>query len=740
MGTSPLEFEGGGARLGGGLGGGASYNPPRITPPSAPPARPFIPPANQSTGGGYGGSKLGQPGSQSTKNFPPLNAPLSPPKPPSGPSNFTPPPAKPPTPPTKPPTPPTGQLPPPKAPPPPPGGNNPSPPGSYDPPGSEEIQPPGTPPFNGGQMPGELYFVYLKYGNTNVHDGRVITGNQIGPFEAYGPINSLSVPNANNPSAQKVFEIVDTVGGASRKREFSIIGVGWTVQVNGTLIQRQNGQPDTGGNPPGGEPPIRTEPPIKPAQFAGELGDPPTPLSPPPFEAFKDSTDGPDRDPYTGPFQGISPMAFSPLPPLTNNPFSPNAPSPLGGDSPTEQKQPNNNLDLGPFTKSTSYTDSGTSTSPTTSSDTATSTSTKTDTKTESTFEDFLKALSPTALLIPPLMSPANPLNPSANPQNFTFPNNNPAPQSNTSPPPVQQTAPPSSCETSNACVVGPMKNLQAGQNSLLDKVNAGLNALDMATNLAMLNVINNKLGPQMNGGISGALGRAWKAAHMDKALNALNTALLLHNAAMLSKNLAITLGDVTSTVLNAFGVKDEDNQPLDVNQVIGKKITELAKAVLGAEVYDDLSDKWKAASRILASASRMLDIMRSMIYSMINGLEVIGRWIALIGNGAQKDGLFSDGVFPWANENPNFKNPFFNYVEKLERLEDAASSINELASEVVEGKELIEEFRKEKKTFNEELDKGAKELSDKEEEEIKKSKNPDLIKDEDLSEAPEED
>lgn len=278
---------------------------------------------------------------------------------------------------------------------------------------------------------------------------------------------------------------------------------------------------------------------------------------------------------------------------------------------------------------------------------------------------------------------------------------------------------------------------------ALLRRIDGTTTRTDLITGVILSDTTNtfNKVGK-----IEGVLNtlnnftqKAFKATRMDKVLNALNTVLLFHNAAMLSRNLAVTLGDTASTVLNAFGVRDENDQPLDVNAVLGKKVTELAKTILGAEVYDDLSDKWKAASRILASASRMLDIMRSMIYSMINGLEVIGRWIALIGNGAQRDGVFSDGVFPWANENPNFKNPFFNYVEKLERLEDAASSINELASEVVEGKELIEEFRKEKKTFNEELDKGAKELSDKEEEEIKKSKNPDLIKDEDLSEAPED-
>jgi Collagen triple helix repeat (20 copies) len=217
---------------------------------------------------------------------------------------------------------------------------------------------------------------------------------------------------------------------------------------------------------------------------------------------------------------------------------------------------------------------------------------------------------------------------------------------------------------------------------------------------------------------------KAWSATRMDKVLNAVNTVLLFHNAAMLSRNLAVSLGDTATTVLNAFGIKDENNEAIDVNAVLKKKVTDLAKIVLGEEVYTDLSEKWKASNRILSSASRMLDLTRSLFYSTINGLEVIGRWVALLGNGMQREGLFSDGLFPWANERPNFKNPFFNYVEKLERLEDAASSVNELASEVVEGKELFAELRLEKETASKELEKGAKEFADTETEENKKSQS----------------
>ncbi|NJM88291.1 MAG: hypothetical protein HC847_15115 [Hydrococcus sp. RU_2_2] len=51
---------------------------------------------------------------------------------------------------------------------------------------------------------------------------------------------------------------------------------------------------------------------------------------------------------------------------------------------------------------------------------------------------------------------------------------------------------------------------------------------------------------------------KAWRATRMDKILNALNTILLIHNAAMLSNNLAQTLGEVTSQLLHTINIRDE--------------------------------------------------------------------------------------------------------------------------------------------------------------------------------------
>ena len=68
----------------------------------------------------------------------------------------------------------------------------------------------------------------------------------------------------------------------------------------------------------------------------------------------------------------------------------------------------------------------------------------------------------------------------------------------------------------------------------------------------------------------------AWKATHADKALQMLNTVLLINNAMFLGSNIADTVGDTASLVLSSLGIKDSQGQAINVNQVIGNTVTHL--------------------------------------------------------------------------------------------------------------------------------------------------------------------
>jgi hypothetical protein len=290
--------------------------------------------------------------------------------------------------------------------------------------------------------------------------------------------------------------------------------------------------------------------------------------------------------------------------------------------------------------------------------------------------------------------------------------------------------------------------------NKKLDKALERLDQAANATNLALLTRIDNKLGPQISGGVSGGLGRLltridkvsklvndkfnalWKTFGLDRIVSLLTLAASLHNAAMLSRDLGETLVETTEAILRAAQnvlpdfLKDPDgkNFNLDLEDFFSKKIEEFFKTTLGSSNYYQLKATWMKANRILATGSNMLGAMRGMQNAVTDGLEVCGGWIAQGFNGLQREGVVSDRTWPWMDESPRFKNKgLTRFTENLDDLENAASSIQQLANSVTEfteeSKDVVEATTELKQTLDEDTKKKAAEEAKKD----KESESPDV-------------
>lgn len=285
-------------------------------------------------------------------------------------------------------------------------------------------------------------------------------------------------------------------------------------------------------------------------------------------------------------------------------------------------------------------------------------------------------------------------------------------------------------------------------QNNLLDKINTAMQGFD----LGLLGAINNKLGPQIpNGGIAGNLlrmtdflkdkfDRLWKTFRVDRIISMLTLAASIHNAAMLSRDLAETLVETLESILKAIQgwmpdfLKSPDGDDFDLEELLKAKLEKFLQDLLGAENYISLKATWIRANRILSTAANMLSSIRSMFNAVTEALQTIGGWIALGFNGIQREGLVSDKTWPWMDETPNFRsNQITRFTDKLENLEDAASSIQQLANSSIEftseAKELVEESQKLVKL----LDEKQKGTTEKEVQEALKSQAA-LLSDDDLS------
>lgn len=200
----------------------------------------------------------------------------------------------------------------------------------------------------------------------------------------------------------------------------------------------------------------------------------------------------------------------------------------------------------------------------------------------------------------------------------------------------------------------------------------------------------------------------AWKTTRLDKALNAINTLLLLHNAAMLSRYLFQTLGELTSQFLSVIGIQDETGNPLDINGILGSSIENTAKAVLGEQVYQGVSETWHKASRITSAAANLLWSIRSINDS----LQQITEWTAentgKIGNALKRFRVVGQNAYPWMSEQVNAQSrtrATFNRIrEGIETVEDTASSLQGVLGEVQSIQYEFGDWNQRQDSFIEEL------------------------------------
>jgi uncharacterized protein YoxC len=191
----------------------------------------------------------------------------------------------------------------------------------------------------------------------------------------------------------------------------------------------------------------------------------------------------------------------------------------------------------------------------------------------------------------------------------------------------------------------------------------------------------------------------------MDKVLNLLTFATSLHNAAMLSSNLGSTLSELTSTALSVVGIKDEKDNPLDVGSILGSTIENAIKGVVGEEVYTGVKTTWNKLNRIVQTASQVVWTIRSMTDSV----REIGEWTAentgKIGNALRRFGVVGENAYGAMPERMTAQGKWFARVDRFrnqtESLDDAASSLQGVLSEVRSIQEEATELKEQKDNFD---------------------------------------
>ncbi|MEO0538389.1 MAG: hypothetical protein AAF215_31565 [Cyanobacteria bacterium P01_A01_bin.123] len=201
---------------------------------------------------------------------------------------------------------------------------------------------------------------------------------------------------------------------------------------------------------------------------------------------------------------------------------------------------------------------------------------------------------------------------------------------------------------------------------------------------------------------------QAWKTTRLQKVLDALTLITVLHNASMVSRDVAETLGYVVSNGLAIIGIDDEEGNPLNVNEIVGDALNGFIVGILGQDVYDDIRETYTKANRIVQSASMIVWTIRSIHDGSQEVMEWIGENTGRIGNALKRWGVVGFNAYPWMQERMQAQDAvrrrYRRILDGLETAEDTASSYAMVTGEIREVQQEISELGEQRQRFRDSI------------------------------------
>ena len=199
---------------------------------------------------------------------------------------------------------------------------------------------------------------------------------------------------------------------------------------------------------------------------------------------------------------------------------------------------------------------------------------------------------------------------------------------------------------------------------------------------------------------------KAWKNTRLQKVINLLTLVSVMHNAAMLSRDVGETIGELASNMLATVGIKDEEGNPLHINFLLGTSVRNFVQTIVGEQVYNDVSKAWHKANRIISSAAIIVYTVRGLHDTSKDVMEWTAENTGKIGNALKRWGVVGEKAYPWMSERVKAQDAYRRKLERvtsgLENIEDAASSLSQVTGDVREIQEEFTELKEQRDSFTE--------------------------------------
>lgn len=202
---------------------------------------------------------------------------------------------------------------------------------------------------------------------------------------------------------------------------------------------------------------------------------------------------------------------------------------------------------------------------------------------------------------------------------------------------------------------------------------------------------------------------RTWDFLQIDRVLQVLTYVTALHNAYFLSSSLGSTLFSAFSNVLAAIGIKDSEDQPLNVGEIVGNWTENFFKSIFGVQVVDGIKAEWKKASRVYQAASNIIWSVQSIFDSSRSLLDLAIENTGKIGNALRQAGVVLENAYGPLVERATARNRFHqrldDFTNGVSGVENVISNIDSAASEVLSIQETVGQIQEQRAEFQASVD-----------------------------------
>jgi hypothetical protein len=174
----------------------------------------------------------------------------------------------------------------------------------------------------------------------------------------------------------------------------------------------------------------------------------------------------------------------------------------------------------------------------------------------------------------------------------------------------------------------------------------------------------------------------------------------------MLSNNLRLTLFSAFDIIyqlpgMDQFAPRDpETGEVLDYGSWSSDLFDSVLRAAFGDQTIDSVRGNWNRASRVYQAGANLLFSIKSMMWSLMEAVEIVGNYVAKIGNALRKFGVVTERAYGWMNPQAADSRRMTKIFDSINNASEAIESVEQIAGATLDITETAAQLGQQSETF----------------------------------------